>query len=322
MSWSHVILEFLIGCGLLAWGADRFITASASIAKHFGMPSLLVGMLLVGFGTSFPELIVSTIAAIKGSPGIAIGNAIGSNIANIGLCVGVTALIAPIAIHSKLLKREFPILIVVTLVVGLLFWNNVLSRMDGLILIALLIAHLFWMIRVARSKRVIHDAMTEEYKKEIKPTMSLKKTWVWWLVGLVFLFIASELLVSSATTIAHWLKISDFVIGLTIVAIGTSLPELAATVVSAMRGEHDIAIGNVVGSNIFNLLAVLVMPALITPGPLPPHLLTRDFPIMLAFTVALWLFSIFPLHKQNVGRVEAFILLLGFVGYVVYSLVR
>lgn len=322
MSWSHVILEFLIGCSLLAWGADRFITASSSLAKHFGMPSLLVGMLLVGFGTSFPELIVSTIAAIKGSPGIAIGNAIGSNIANVGLCVGVTALIVPIAIHSKLLKREFPILISVTLVVGLLFWNNVLSRMDGLILIALLIAHLFWMISAARSKRVTYDVMAEEYKKEIKPKMSIKKSWVWWLVGLVFLFIASELLVSSATAIAHWLKISDFVIGLTIVAIGTSLPELAATVVSAMRGEHDIAIGNVVGSNIFNLLAVLVMPALITPGPLPPHLLVRDFPIMLAFTVALWLFSIFPLHKKNIGRVEALVLLLGFVGYVVYSLVR
>ncbi|MCB1827142.1 MAG: calcium/sodium antiporter [Coxiellaceae bacterium] len=319
MSWFHVILELLIGIGLLTWGADRFITACSSIAKHFGMPPLLIGMLLVGFGTSFPELVVSLIAALKGNSGIAIGNAIGSNIANIGLVVGVTALVAPIAIHSQLLKREFPILVAVSAVVGLLFWDNQITRLDGLLLIALLIAHLYWMIRVARSKKLSHDAMAEEYKKEL-PKMSLKKAWIWWLVGLVFLFAASELLVDSASTIARWMHISDFIIGLTIVAVGTSLPELAATVVSAWRGEHDIAIGNVVGSNIFNLLAVLPMPALIIPGHLPSHLLTRDFPVMMLLTVLLWLFAFFPIHKKNIGRLEAGALLLAFVAYMVYTL--
>ena len=318
MPWLHTILEFLIGCGLLAWGADRFISACASIAKHFGMPTILIGMLLVGFGTSFPELVVSAIASFKNNPGIAIGNAVGSNIANVGLVVGVTALVVPLTIHSQLLKREFPILVGVTLLIWLLISNHFLSRLDGIILLVLLLIHLFWMIRTARNKKIEKDAMAKEYEQDLPPEMSLKKAWIWWFVGLVFLFIASDLLVSGASAIARWMHVSELVIGLTIVAIGTSLPELAATFVSARRGEHDIAIGNVVGSNIFNLLAVLTMPALITPGRLPTHLFSRDYPIMIGFTLALWLFSAFPVKKLSINRIEAFILLMGFVGYLVY----
>lgn len=318
MFWLHTILEFIIGCGLLAWGADRFIAASTSIAKHFGMPSLLIGMLLVGFGTSFPELVVSAVASFENNTGIAIGNAIGSNIANVGLCAGVTALVAPIAVHSQLVKREFPILVGVSLIVGFLLWNQVLSRWDGFILLVLLAVHIFWMVRIARNKKLEKDAMAQEYEREIAPKMSLKKAWIWWALGLVLLFLSSELLVRAASDIARWLHVSDFIIGLTIVAIGTSLPELAATVVSALRNEHDIAIGNVVGSNIFNLLAVLTMPALIRPGPLPANLLSRDYPIMLAFTLALWLLAILPIHKKIIGRFEGAILLLGFVGYLTY----
>lgn len=318
MSWLHVTLEFLIGCGLLAWGADRFICACSSLAKHFGMPTLLIGMLLVGFGTSFPEMVVSTIAAIKGNPGIAIGNAIGSNIANVGLVVGVTALIAPLSIHSRLIKREFPILVVVSLLVWFLISNYMLTRLDGIILLIVLLFYLLWMIRAGFNKKIEKDVITEEYKKELPPEMSLKKAWLWWFVGLFFLFLASDLLVSGASAIARWMHISELVIGLTIVAIGTSLPELAATIVSARRGEHDIAIGNVVGSNIFNLLAVLMMPALITPVPLPTHLLTRDYPIMFGFTLALWLFSIFPIKKLNINRIQAFVLLLAFLSYLIF----
>ena len=318
MVWFAVILQFLIGIGLLTWGADRFISGSSSLAKHFGMPPLFIGMLLVGFGTSFPELVVSAVAAFAGNPGIAIGNAIGSNIANVGLVIGISALVAPIVIHSKLLAREFPILVAVSLIVGLLLLNGDLSRFDGLVLLILLVIYLLWMIQITRNKKLAKDAMIEEYAQEVLPKMSVKKSWLWWFFGLVFLFVASDLLVSSASAIARYLHISDFIIGLTIVAVGTSLPELAATVLSVVRKENDIAIGNVLGSNIFNLLAVLLMPALITPGRLPAHLLTRDYPIMLGFTVLLWLFAMLPKRKKNIGRFEALLLLLAFVLYLTY----
>ena len=318
-AWIHIILEFLVGVGLLTWGADRFITASASIARHLNVPSIVIGMVLVGFGTSFPELVVSALASWHGNSGLAIGNALGSNIANIGLVVGITALIVPIRVQSSILRREFPILLFVSVLVGVLIFNGYLGRLDGLILLVALVIHLVWMIFIVpRRHRAKKDILVREYEKEIPPEMKLKHAVLWFLVGLILLFVASELVVNSATMGAKLLHISDLVIGLTVVAIGTSLPDLAATIMSAVRHEHDIAIGNVVGSNIFNLLAVLMMPAWFAPGKLPETVLTRDYPIVLGFTLVFWLFALVPFKKAKIGRLEAFILLLGFVGYLIY----
>ncbi len=313
-----VILEFFMGCSLLIWGAHRFIHSCAAIAKRSGLSSLWIGLLLAGFGTSFPELVVSAIAAFKSNAGIAIGNVIGSNIANIGLCVGITALIAPIKIHSQLVKREFPILIIVSLIVGLLFWNQVLSRKDGFILIGLLIGYLSIMFVVVRNKTLEKNRTLVEYTQSWQLNLSLKKAWYFWCLSLVCLLFASEWLINSATSVAHWLHISDFTIGLTIVAVGTSLPELAITVMSVLKNESNIAMGSVIGSNIFNLLAVLSVPALIVPGVLPVSLFSRDYGLMLGMTLLLWLFAVFPTRKSTIGRLKALILLFIFVGYLVY----
>lgn len=321
MSWFYLIVEFALGCIFLIWGANRFVAACVSLAKHFGVSVLTIGVLLVGFGTSFPELVVSTLASLKGNAGIAIGNVIGSNIANIGLCLGAAAFITPIAIHSKLIWREFPILLVVTFVLGVLFLSNTLTRLDGIILLVLLSIYLFWMFKVAREKNTERDRLIKEVSKEMPAEMSLWKSWTWWIIGLIILFVASEIIVSSASEMARGLNISEYVIGLTIVAIGTSLPELAASIASALRNEPEMAIGNVIGSNLFNSLAVLAMPALISPGPLPASLMSSDYLVMVAFTVVLWLFALISTRKRSIGRVEGGLLLLGFIAYLVCVIV-
>lgn len=319
MNWPLVIMQFLIGCGLLVWGADRFIVASSSLARRMGMSTLMVGVLLVGFGTSFPEIVVSAIASIHGTPQMAIGNAVGSNIINIGLVLGLSALIFPLTVHSKLLKREFPILLVVSLFVFILISNHYLSRIDGILLIVVLLLHLYWMFFMVPKLEKNHDALAIEFAKELpKHPMQLWVAIAWWLFGLALLFLSSELIVDGAVQIAKWLHISDLIIGLTVVALGTSLPELAATVMSAMKKEHDIAVGNVIGSNIFNLLAVMAMPALISPTKLPSSLIWRDYPVMLGFIITMWLFAFFPRKKPVLGRFGGTIMLLGFTVYLVW----
>lgn len=316
MPLAIVIIKFIVGCALLAWSADRFVHGSIGIARHFGMSSLMIGILLVGFGTSFPEMVVSGLAAYHGSPGLAIGNVVGSNIANVGLCLGVTALLAPVAIQSVLLKREFPVLMLITFGVWLIFMNGELSRIEGLALLLALVGYLTWLFNALKKKSVEHDPLAEEFQEEIvKHEMKLFTAFVWWFIGLALLFVSSELLVSSATTMARWFGVSDVVIGLTIVAIGTSLPELAATVVSAMKGEPDIALGNIIGSNVFNLLAVLIFPALIAPTELSFDLIWRDYPIMFGFTLAMWLFAYVKPNHMHIGRGKAVILLLGYAGF-------
>lgn len=318
MTWLVVSLEFIIGIALLTWSADRFIYASSQIAKNRGWPPLLVGMLLVGFGTSFPELVVSFLSALHDKPGISIGNAIGSNIANVGMCVGITAMITPVMLHSKLLKREFPIMMVASILVGLLLWNGYLSQLDGIILLAALIFYLYWMFFYLPRKEHREDALVTELEHEQpKGQISTGRAVVIWVLSLGLLVVASELIVKGAVTIAELLEINELIIGLTIVAIGTSLPELAVTVASACRREHDIAIGNVVGSNIFNLLAVLVMPALLSPTILSPSLLHRDYPLMLVFSGLFWALAYLPKRGQ-LGRGAGAFLFVAFVGYMIY----
>lgn len=317
MSWLWISLQFLLGCGLLAWGADRFIRSSAVIADALKLPPIVAGMLIVGFGTSFPEIVVSAIAAFHGSAGIAIGNAIGSNIANIGLVLGIAALITPLTVHFRFLKIEMPVLMVITLIVGALLLTGSLSRLDGAVLVLLLVMYLYWMFFVVPKNKSFEREMKQEFKEEMPaPAMSIKLALFWWVVGLVLLFISSEFIVSGATAIAKLLQISDFLIGITIVALGTSLPELATTVTSAIKGQHDVAVGNVIGSNVFNLLAVLAMPALIAPSSLPSSLLYRDYPFMTGLIALLWLLIFLTRKQSTLGRLCGVVFLLGYVGFV------
>jgi cation:H+ antiporter len=318
MSWLLLVVEFIAGCALLTWGAGRFVKSSTVIAKHYHVPPLVVGMILVGFGTSCPELIVSIFASIKNTPGIAIGNVLGSNIANKALVGGVTALLVPLTIQSRVLFREFPFLIAVTLLVGVMFYSGALTRIDGVILLAIFFGYLSWMFRMAKQPAIAKDILIEEMEHEAPAvTMTIKQAMLWFVFGLVLLLGSAELIVSAATDIALRLGLSNLLVGLTIVAIGTSLPELAATVVSCLRKEYDLAIGNVVGSSLFNMLAVLSMPALINPGPLNRTLIFRDYPVLLAITMLFWLLAVLPPKRGRIGRRGGVLLVLAYVSYIV-----
>ena len=260
------ISAIISGLVLLIWGADKFIDGAAGIASNLGVAPLIVGLTIVGFGTSAPEMIVSAFAAFDGAPALGIGNAIGSNITNIGLVLGVTILVTPLAIHSITLRREFPVLVfIMFLSLLLLLWDMQLDRIDGLVLFTgfiLTLGGMAWLAVKSAQDDPLKIEFTQEYQQ---PKRSLKKSIVLFLTGLIALLGGAKLLVWGATGVAQLLGISDLVIGLTVVAIGTSLPELAACISSALKNEHDIAVGNILGSNIFNLLAVLAMPGLIHP---------------------------------------------------------
>jgi len=285
------ITAILIGFAVLIWGADRFVDGAANIATNFGISPLIVGLTIVGFGTSAPEMLVAALASFDGAPALGVGNALGSNIANIGMVLGITVLIAPLAVHSDTLKREFPMLAFVMAVSLFLVWDLHLGHIDGIILFSGFILTLFGMAYLAiRSSK--DDPLEQEFEKEFsEPTMTTRQSILLFIIGLVALLIGSKSLVWGATGIAHLLGVSDLIIGLTIVAIGTSLPELAASVISALKNEHDIAVGNIMGSNMFNLLAVLAMPGLIQPSNLDPALLQRDFAFMFGLFIMLYFFA-------------------------------
>ncbi|MCU7934605.1 MAG: calcium/sodium antiporter [Candidatus Thiodiazotropha sp. (ex Dulcina madagascariensis)] len=303
----------LAGLVILVWSADRFISGAAALADNLGVSPMLIGLTVVGFGTSAPEVLVSAMAVTNGNPGLAIGNAIGSNIANIGLILGFTALVIPLSVHSSVLKREYPLLLSVSAICLLMMWNGELGRLDGLALAFTLIAVLGWMIHTAKTGA--SDPIAGEFDAEIPHDTPTRKAVTQLLVGLIFLLISSRLLVWGAVNVAAALGVGDVIIGLTIVAIGTSLPELAASITSAMKGEDDIAIGNVIGSNLYNMLAVLAIPALIAPGPFSPEVLTRDLPVMLVLTLFLFLMG-YGFGKQGrISRLEGLALLIAFVGY-------
>ncbi|MEW8026820.1 MAG: calcium/sodium antiporter [Candidatus Thiodiazotropha sp.] len=306
-------VAILVGLVVLVWSADRFISGAAALADNLGVSPMLIGLTVVGFGTSAPEVLVSTMAAINGNPGLAIGNAIGSNIANIGLILGFTALLIPLSVHSSVLKREYPLLLAVSVMAFLLMWDGELSRLDGTLLVVTLVAVLGWMIYTA--KTVATDPIAGEFDAEIPHDIPTQKAIVLLLGGLIFLLLSSRLLVWGATNVASALGVSDVIIGLTIVAIGTSLPELAASITSALKGEDDLAIGNVIGSNLYNLLAVLSIPGLVAPGIYSPEVMERDLPVMMVLTMFLF-FMGHGLGKQGrINRLEGLLLLLCFVGY-------
>ncbi|MCX4187450.1 calcium/sodium antiporter [Methylophaga sp. OBS4] len=309
------ILAIVAGFAVLIWGADRFIDGAANIATNFGVSPLIVGLTIVGFGTSAPEMMVSALAAFDDAPALGIGNAIGSNITNVGLVLGITTLITPLVVHSDTLRREFPVLAFIMLLSLLLVVDGNLGLLDGSILFAGFILTLCGMAWLALRGSGHDDPLETEFAQEYaSPKMSAGRAGWFFISGLVALLIGSKSLVWGATGVAHLLGVSDLVIGLTIVAIGTSLPELAASVISALKNEHDIAVGNILGSNIFNLLAVLAMPALIAPSNIDPMLLYRDFPFMIVLAAGLYLFARFC-SQGRIGRSAGMLMLMIYIGY-------
>ena len=316
------ILAIIIGFIGLIWSADRFVTGAAGIARNLGMAPITIGLTVVALGTSAPEILVAISAALEDASELAVGNAIGSNLANVGMVLGITALVAPIPIRFGLLKREFPLLIGATLGAGLLLYDNELSVIDGLLLLTGLAAIFYYLVTCQA------HLPNEEQETDLEqiPDISNRSAWKLFFIGLVLLMISSHVLVAGAKDIASALGVSELVIGLTVVAIGTSLPELAATVASALKGHHDIALGNIVGSNLFNLLAVMSMPALINPPTLDSEVFTRDYAAMTAIT--LLLAAIALCHKlwanrhmdsptsgcttSTIGRLEGLLLLLAY----------
>ncbi len=303
-------VAIVVGFFILVWSADRFVMGAAGTARNLGMSPMLIGLTVVSMGTSAPEMLVSAIAAYTDAGGLAIGNALGSNIANIGLVLGATALIAPLPVKSGLMRKELPLLMAVTLGAGIVLMDLYLGLIDALLLLAGLAIALYLFSRFQRYA----DATEVAHEEEELPDIALKTALLWLTIGLILLGASSRLLVWGATEIATLFGVSDLIIGLTIVAIGTSLPELAASIASALKKHHDIAIGNIVGSNIFNLLAVMPLPGLIRPVNIEPLALSRDYTTMLGFTLALFLFS-YVFGRGRICRKEGVILLLAYTGY-------
>jgi cation:H+ antiporter len=301
------------------WSADKFVLGAAGTARNLGVAPIIIGMTIMGFGTSAPEILVAGIAAWNDNPGLAIGNAIGSNIANIALVLGIASLVAPMCVNSNTLRREFPILLFVMLLALALMIDGELSQLDGVILISTFTAVIIWMIRLGLQTRSKTDPLQTEFTDEIPTGLSTKAATLWIIIGLVVLVLSSHLLVWGAIGIAKSFGISDLVIGLTIVAIGTSLPELAASVMGALKGEHEIALGNIIGSNIFNTLAVLGLTGVIAPNQFMPEVLQRDFPVMIGLTVALFFMAYgFRGGPGRINRIEGGILTCSFVGYLLF----
>jgi cation:H+ antiporter len=304
----------LAGFVLLIWGADRFVLGAASTARNLGLSPLLIGLTLVGMATSGPEIFVSITASLAGDPSLAAGNAIGSNIANIGLVLGVTALIMPISVRSVTLRREMPALLAVTLVVTMVFINLKLGRVEGILLMVTLVLVLYWLV-VLGSRTEATDPIAYDIASEIPQDIPMSQALGWLTVGLVVLLTGANLLVWGAKNMAVEFGVSELVIGLTVVAIGTSLPELAVSVVSALKGEHDMAIGNIIGSNLFNSLAVVGIAGLIRPATFERELLTLHLPVMIGMTLALFLMTYNFGGNSRIRRVEGVILLGAFLCY-------
>ena len=310
------IAAIIVGLLLLIWSADRFVDGAAATARHFGMPQLLIGIVIIGFGTSAPEMIVSALSALNGNPGIALGNAYGSNITNIGLILGLTALVLPLAVNSQVLKQELPILIFVTALSAFLIMDGDVLRLDAWILLGIFFIYMGWTIWTGlrnRDDSLVHDVKEELQEQEY---MSLAKALMWVVIGLALLMGSSQLLVWGAVEIARYFGVSDLVVGLTIVAVGTSLPELASSIAAARKNEVDLAVGNIIGSNLFNTLAVVGLAGAIAPMQIEQEVFTRDMPVMSVLTVLLLVFGFGK--KGQINRIKGLILLLAYIGYNFY----
>ncbi len=308
------VLAIFAGLALLTFAADRFVDGAAALARNLGVSTLVIGLVVIGFGTSAPELLVSAMASLEGNPGISIGNALGSNVSNILLVAGFTALVRPLAVKSGIVRREFRVLGVATLLLWLLFADGRISRFDGVVLLVAMVASLTLLVRLSRGVAAT-DAILEEVESAQAESMRGPKAIAYTVGGLAGLLIGSRALVWGASSIAAGLGVSDLVIGLTVVAIGTSLPELAASIASARKGETDLVIGNIVGSNLFNSLAVIGLPGLLSPCVLPDGVLSRDMPILTVTSLVFYWMSSRSKKGGVLSRPEGLVLLAGFVVY-------
>jgi len=307
------VLALIFGFITLVWSADRFLSGAASTASHMGVSKLLIGLTVVSVGTSAPEILVAIAASLEGNKLLAVGNAIGSNIANIGLVLGITAIIAPLPFSQTVLKSELPWLLGATALALILLFDLELSVIDGILLLTGLGLVLYRLLKKQGVGSDVSSSIEEEL--DDMPQMTTRQAWFWLILGLIILLFSAELLVWAATTIAERLGVSELIVGLTIVAVGTSLPELAATVGSAIKGHTDIAIGNVVGSNILNILAVLAVPGLIGGTDIESAALWRDCGMMLALTLLLALFAYAINSVPVITRFEGAVMLFAWIGY-------
>lgn len=312
------LLAIATGLVALVWSADRFVDGAAVTAQHFNIPPLVIGMVIIGFGTSAPEMVVSALASWQGNPGIALGNAHGSNITNIALILGITALISPILVDSKVLRRTLPILTLVTLLATWQLFDGAISRVDAAMLLGVFACVMTWTVIQGRrdQQAVSQDALGQEVLAEMDTKApTLRKVLIWTIVGLLLLITSSRVLVWGAVDIAQGLGVSDLIIGLTVIALGTSLPELASSVIAARKGEHDMALGNILGSNLFNTLAVVGIAGVIHPMSVDPEVLTRDVAVMVGLTVSLFVIGYGFRAQGRINRIEGLMLISVFIAY-------
>ncbi len=312
------ISSIIVGLALMVWSADRFVEGASAAAGHFGMSPLLIGMIVVGFGTSAPEMLVSSISALAGNPGIALGNAYGSNICNIALILGVSAVICPIGVTSGILKKELPILTGCSALAALQLWDGQVTRFEAGILLGVFCSFMVWSLR--QEQVTESDALGAQMKDHMDTVVMPLKSAIFWLAaGLGFLIASSRLLVWGAVSIATAFGISDLIIGLTVVAVGTSLPEFASSVAAARKGAHDIALGNIIGSNIFNTLAVVGIAGVISPMQAGPEVFKRDIPVMVGLTLSLFILGVGIRGRAGViNRFEGTLLLISYVIYTAF----
>lgn len=314
----YPLLAIVIGLAFLVWSADKFVDGAANSARYFGMSPLLIGMLILGFGTSAPEIVISTLSSLEGKSNLALGNAVGSNISNIALILGFTAILMPITVNSRILKNELPLLTGASLVATYMLYDSNLSRVEGFVLLGLFALFVGWTIW--QGLKNPEDALGDEVEEELdEHKMSLGKGLFWLALGFGVLLGSSRLLVWGAVEVALFFGVSELIIGLTIVAIGTSLPELASTFAAAKKGEDDIALGNILGSNLFNTLAVAGLAGSIHPLSVGEEVFNRDMMVMSALTLSLFIFGYgFKKEHGRINRFEAALLLCAYVGYTAY----
>lgn len=319
------VIAVLIGLAILVWSADIFIDGATTLANSLGVPSFLIGVVILGLGTSASEMVVSVLAALEGSPELALGNAYGSNIMNIALVLGTTALISPIIIHKSIVKRDLPLLLVITLLAAWQLRDGQLSQSDGTILLlglaAVLIFQIVMNLRSSRQEDKKIASKNNEHNEEHSENKDRQSAGIFrglasLIIGMSILILSSRAIVWGAVELATFWGLSELIIGLTVVAVGTSLPELVASLSAARKGEHDMALGNIIGSNIFNTLGVVGLAALIAPIRADPIILTRDVLAMALLTLLLVVLCVFAyIKKRSFGRTSGAILLLFFIGY-------
>ncbi|SJL83629.1 calcium/sodium antiporter [Vibrio palustris] len=306
----------ILGLILLVWSADKLVFGAAAVARNFGVSPMIIGMTILAMGSSAPEMMVSATAAMANKTDTAVGNVLGSNIANIALILGITAMIKPLSIGATVLRREMPLMIAITILAGILLKDDYLGYGEGILLLGLFVLFILGMQQISRREKKQGKAVIDTHEEDIPQDVPNIKAGMWVLLGLILLPVAANLLIDNAVIIAKAFGMSDLVIGLTIISIGTSLPELAASLAGVLKGEDDMAVGNIIGSNIFNILAVMGLPGIIQPSYVSEYAMGRDFWVMLGISLLLVVIALGK--SRRINRIEGGILFIVFVAYQSY----